>query len=64
MDGEGALYALVTVLGLINGHDILGLAPVDTRDKIVHPLLALAGLAIGVREGAAGGGRSGSPASA
>src|SRR5215813_13822124 len=32
--GVGALYALITVLGLVNGHDILGLAPIDTRDKI------------------------------
>jgi hypothetical protein len=60
--GVGALYALITVLGLVNGHNILGLAPVDTRDKIVHPLLALVGLAIGVREGAATGGTSGRPA--
>jgi hypothetical protein len=60
--GVGAFYALVTVLGLVNGNDILGLAPVDARDKIVHPLLALTGLLIGVREGAATGGRPRRPA--
>jgi hypothetical protein len=46
----GALYALITVLGLLGSHDIVGLAPVDTRDKVVHPLLAMAGLLIGARE--------------
>jgi hypothetical protein len=46
----GAVYALVTVLGFVNGHDILGLAPVDARDKVVHPLLAIAALVIGVWE--------------
>jgi hypothetical protein len=60
--GVGAFYALITVLGLLGGHDILGLAPVDTRDKILHPLLALTGLWIGGREAAATGGRSGRPA--
>lgn len=37
----GATYAIVTVLGVVNGHDVLGTIPVDTRDKIVHPALAI-----------------------
>ena len=46
----GAFYALVTLLGILGGHDILGVVPVDARDKVVHPLLALAGLAIAAWE--------------
>jgi len=44
----GATYAIITVLGIINGSDVLGIIPVDTRDKIVHPALAVIALAIWV----------------
>jgi hypothetical protein len=46
----GVLYVLVTVLGLVDGHDVLGVIPVDSRDKVVHPLIAVSGLAVGLRE--------------
>ena len=42
----GATYAIVTVLGIANGHDVLGTIPVDTRDKIVHPALAILALLV------------------
>jgi hypothetical protein len=58
----GLLYALATVLGLINGHSILGVAPVSTRDKVVHPLLAVVGIAIGLRETRPTSGRPRAPA--
>jgi hypothetical protein len=42
----GVLYAAETALGFVNGHDILGVIPVDTRDKtVVHPLIAVLGFA-------------------
>jgi hypothetical protein len=44
--GVGLLYVIITVLGLVNGHDVLGVIPVDTRDKVVHPLLAIVALTI------------------
>jgi hypothetical protein len=48
--GVGVLYLIVTVLGLLNGHDILGVIPVDGRDKVVHPLLGLTALLVGLWE--------------
>lgn len=42
----GVLYALQTVLGLLGGDTILGLIPVDMRDRIVHPTIAILALAI------------------
>ncbi|MGV9611422.1 hypothetical protein [Nocardia xishanensis] len=38
----GALYASETVLGALGGDAILGIIPVDMRDRIVHPTLAIA----------------------
>ncbi|MFI2281192.1 hypothetical protein [Nocardia beijingensis] len=37
----GALYALETLLGILGGGEILGVIPVDMRDRIVHPTLAV-----------------------
>jgi len=39
----GLLYAAQTVLGL-HMHDILGIIPVDSRDRIVHPAISILGL--------------------
>lgn len=36
----GAIYATATVLEAFHGADLLGVVPVDMRDRIVHPLLA------------------------
>ena len=53
-------YAVLAIVGDINGHEAFGLLPIDTRDKFVHPIyavLALALLAAGRRRDWARGGR-------
>jgi hypothetical protein len=44
----GAIYAVVTVIGLIDGHDVLGLIPVNPADNVLHILLTVAALAAGL----------------
>ena len=47
-----AFYAVLAIVGDINGHEAFGLLPVDTRDKVIHPIyaaLALLLLAAGWR---------------
>jgi hypothetical protein len=44
----GAIYAVVTVIGLIDGHDVLGLIPVNPADNVLHILLTIAALAAGL----------------
>ena len=39
------IYLLATVSELVNGTILLGAIPVDMRDRIVHPLIALLGAA-------------------
>src|SRR3712207_5565947 len=38
----GAVYAIVTVIGLIDGEDVLGLLPVNPADNVLHIALTLA----------------------
>lgn len=40
----GVVYALVTLIGLIDGNDIFGLLPVNPADNILHALLTLAAI--------------------
>ncbi len=40
-----AIYLLATVSELFDGTVLLGAIPVDMRDRIVHPLIALLGIA-------------------
>jgi hypothetical protein len=40
------IYLLATVSELVNGTILLGAIPVDMRDRIVHPLIALLGAAV------------------
>jgi len=47
--GVGALYAVISVVGIVDGHDLLGVIPVDSRDKVVHASLAIVALALGAR---------------
>jgi hypothetical protein len=50
------VYLLATVSELVNGTILLGAIPVDMRDRIVHPLIAVLGaiaLVIGRRQAAA-----------
>ena len=39
------IYLLATVSELVNGTVLLGAIPVDMRDRIVHPLIAILGAA-------------------
>ena len=51
-----AIYLLATMSELADGTTLLGAIPVDMRDRIVHPLIAILGviaLAIGRRRQAA-----------
>jgi hypothetical protein len=47
----GAIYAVVTVIGLVDGHDVLGLIPVNPADNVLHILLTVAALAAGLVSG-------------
>ncbi len=44
----GAIYGVVTVIGLIDGKDVLGLFPVNPADNILHIVLTLAAFAAGL----------------
>ena len=37
-------YAVLAIVGDINGHEAFGLLPVDTRDKFIHPIYAVLAL--------------------
>jgi hypothetical protein len=41
----GVTYLAATALELVHGMDLLGVVPVDPRDRVVHPLIALAAAA-------------------
>jgi Domain of unknown function (DUF4383) len=43
----GLIYAVVTVIGLIDGKDVLGLIPINPADNVLHILLTVAALAAG-----------------
>ena len=40
----GGAYALVSVLGWIDGSDVLGLIPIDSADNVLHSVLAVLAL--------------------
>jgi hypothetical protein len=44
----GAIYGLVTIIGLIDGNDVLGIFPVNPADNVLHLVLSLAALAAGL----------------
>ncbi len=44
----GVVYALVTVIGLIDGNDVLGLIPVNGADNVLHLALTAAALGLGL----------------
>jgi Domain of unknown function (DUF4383) len=44
----GAIYGVVTVIGLIDGKDVLGLFPVNPADNVLHILLTVAAFAAGL----------------
>ena len=46
--GFGAVYLLVTIIGFVDGEDVLGLIPVNTADNFLHLAIALTGIAAGL----------------
>ena len=43
--GFGLVYGLVTIIGLIDGNDVLGLIPVNPADNVLHLVLSVLGIA-------------------
>jgi hypothetical protein len=43
----GAVYAIVTIIGLADGEDVLGLIPVNPADNVLHIALTAAALLAG-----------------
>lgn len=58
----GVVYALVTIIGFIQGHTVLGIIDVNLADNLLHLVIAVAALALGF--GMAGGTRPAKPAAA
>ena len=46
--GLGAFYAVITIVGLADGDNVLRLIPVNPADNVLHAVLALAGLGAGL----------------
>lgn len=44
----GAIYGVVTLIGLVDGEDVLGLFPVNPADNVLHILLTVAAFAAGL----------------
>ena len=44
----GAVYALVTLIGFIQGDTVLGIIPVNTEDNILHLVIAATTLTLGL----------------
>jgi hypothetical protein len=43
----GVVYGIVTIIGLIDGEDVLGLIPVNSADNVLHIALSALGLIAG-----------------
>ena len=41
----GVVYGIVTITGLIDGNDVLGLIPVNAADNVLHLVLSVLGIA-------------------
>jgi len=46
--GFGAVYLLVTIWGIVDGNDVVGLLPVNTADNILHIAIAATGIVAGL----------------
>ena len=63
----GVIYAVVTVIGLIDGKDILGVLPIDKEDNVLHALLTVSALLVGsisTQDGHSAGDRGGADTTA
>ena len=47
----GLIYALATVIGLIDGNDVLGILPVKAADNLLHVAPSALGLVAGIASG-------------
>lgn len=45
--GFGLVYGVVTIIGLIDGEDVLGIFPVNPADNVLHIALTILGLVSG-----------------
>jgi hypothetical protein len=46
--GFGVVYLLVTIWGIVDGNDVVGLLPVNTADNILHIAIAATGILAGL----------------
>jgi hypothetical protein len=46
--GFGTVYLLVTIIGFIDGSDVLRLIPIDQADNFLHLAISLTGIAAGL----------------
>lgn len=46
--GFGVVYLLVTIWGIVDGNDVLGLLPVNAADNILHVAIAATGIIAGL----------------
>ena len=46
--GFGAVYALVAIIGLIDGETVLGLIPINGADNVLHLAIAATGILAGI----------------
>ena len=46
--GFGVVYGIVTIIGLIDGEDVLGVIPVNPADNVLHIALSALGLITGL----------------
>ena len=44
----GVVYGIVTIIGLVDGEDVLGILPVNSQDNILHIALSLLGIVTGL----------------
>ena len=44
----GLVYGVVTIIGLIDGEDVLGLIPVNAADNVLHIVLSALGIITGL----------------
>ena len=46
--GFGVVYLLVTIIGVANGSDVLGLIPVNSADNLLHVAISVLGIVSGL----------------
>ncbi|HEX2162017.1 MAG TPA: DUF4383 domain-containing protein [Thermoleophilaceae bacterium] len=46
--GFGAVYLLVTIWGIVDGNDVLGVLPVNAADNVLHIAIAATGILAGL----------------